>query len=131
MQNKRWYRSEVVLAKRLWPMGTPQTSCYLFVETINKNKRILETKNFVKSLKKSYKMELQSLKRSNEFTTNYVEYVQQCFLVGKFCDLKIQTSLESSIDCHKSVLSSVFPHLKELLEQVTGLSLLQFESFKS
>jgi hypothetical protein len=29
------------------------------------------------------------------------------------------------------VLSSVFPHLKELLEQVTGLGLLQFESFKS
>jgi len=51
MQNKRWFRSEVVPAKRLWPMGTPQTSCYLFVETINKNKRILETKNFVKSLK--------------------------------------------------------------------------------
>ncbi len=66
-------------------------------------------------------MEFERLKRSEELTKNYVQYIQHCFATKKFCDLKIQTDRENGIDCHKFIITSFFPQLKDLLEQVKGI----------
>jgi hypothetical protein len=65
---------------------------------------------------------MQTLKRSDDFNKKYLQYFLDCFMTGKFCDLKIQTNLNSYILCHKIVLAAVFPQLKHLLAQVRRFS---------
>jgi hypothetical protein len=73
----------------------------------------------------------EKLNRPEEVTTNYFRFLQHCFLTGEFCDLKIQTNRNDSINCHKLIITSVFPHLKELLEQVREKVLLPVGYFFS
>lgn len=64
---------------------------------------------------------MQSLKRGPDLGRSYLGYFLDCFMTGKFCDLKIQSTLDSYILCHKIVLAAVFPKLRHLLAQVLNL----------